>query len=295
MKFYCINRKGANPTTIKLLKKSAKERNIEFKEIYSDCYEFIKFPNLKKVDILYNICIDHKSKTLEKCIINNNVTTFCVNNNTKLHSYDNVIDATIIHTKNNLPIIKTVFDITKDRKILKKYIKFLDGFPIIIKSMGGSHGIGVIKIDSYDSLLSVIDVLLSNNNKFIMRKFINYKEHARLIVLGDKVISSIEYKKIKDDFRSNVGKELKIKVKNFGKEIENTAIKAVEVLGYEFGGVDILLDNKGGFYIAEVNYPCFFPRAQEVTGVDISGLMIDYLVKKQKITNTLLYKNRAII
>lgn len=280
MTFYCINRIGANPTTIKLLKKSAKERNIKFEEIYSDSYEFTKFPTLRKDDMLYNVCVDHRSRTLEKCIINNDVSTFCINNNTGLHSYDNVIDATIIHSKNNLPIIKTVFDITRDRKTLINYVDFLEGFPIIIKSTDGSHGIGVIKIDSLDSLFSIVDVLLNENNMFIMRKFINYKQHARLIVLGDRVISSIEYKKIENDFRSNVGKELNIVAKDFGKKIEDSAIKAVHVLGYEFGGVDILIDDKDNFYVAEVNYPCFFPRAQQTTGIDISGSMIDYLMKK---------------
>lgn len=282
MTFYCINRRGANPITIELLKNSAKERSINFKEICSDSYKFVDFPALNKDDILYNVCVDHKSRTLEKCIINNDVITFCVNNSTGSYSYDNVIDATIVHSKNNLPIIKTVFDVTRDRKILNQYVDYLEGFPIIIKSTDGSHGVGVMKIDSLDSLLSIIDVLLSENKKFIMRKFIDYKEHARLIVLGDKVISSIEYKKIRNDFRSNVGKELNIIAKSFGKEIENVAIDAVRVLGYEFGGVDILLDNKGDFYIAEVNYPCFFPRAQQTTGIDISGLMIDYLINKSK-------------
>lgn len=282
MTFYCINRIGTNPTTIKLFKKSAKKRGIKFKEIYSDNYEFIEFPMLKKDDILYNVCVDHKSRTLEKCIINNDVATFCIDNNTGLHSYDNVFDATIIHSKNNLPIVKTVFDITKDRKMLSHYVDYLGGFPIIIKSKDGSHGVGVIKIDSLDSLLSIVDVLLNTNNKFIMREFINYKQHARLIILGNEVVSSIEYKRIKNDFRSNVGKELKIMAKKFGKGIEDTAIEAVRVLGYKFGGVDILIDNKGKFYIAEVNYPCFFPRAQQVTGIDISGLMIDYLIEKTK-------------
>ena len=253
MTFYCINRTGANPTTIKLFKKSIKKKNIKFKEICSDDYKFIKFPVLKKGDILYNVCVDHKSRTLEKCIINGDVATFCINNNTRLHSYDNVIEATVIHSKNNLPIIKTIFDITKDRKTLSEYVDFLGGFPIIVKSKDGSHGVGVIKIDSLDSLLSIVDVLLNTDNKFIMREFINYKQHARLIVLGNKVVSSIEYKKIKNDFRSNVGKELNIMAKSFGKEIENVAIKAVRVLGYEFGGVDILIDNKKNFYIAEVN------------------------------------------
>ncbi|KKQ46317.1 MAG: hypothetical protein US63_C0003G0030, partial [Candidatus Moranbacteria bacterium GW2011_GWC2_37_8] len=52
--------------------------------------------------------------------------------------------------------------------------------------------------------------------------------------------------------------------------------------GFEFGGVDILIDRNGEHYLIEANFPCFFPRCQMLTGVDISGMMLDYLVQKNE-------------
>ena len=99
-------------------------------------------------------------------------------------------------------------------------------------------------------------------------------------MLGNKVIDSIEYTALKDDFRTNIGKTPNVKPKKFSAKAEKIAVKSVKSLGLEFGGVDILVGKSGVNYVAEMNFPCFFPRCQLVTGVDIAGKMIDYLVRK---------------
>lgn len=190
--------------------------------------------------------------------------------------------------KSNLPIIKTIYHLTRDRQLLKKYVDYLGGFPLIIKTSGSSHGIGVMKLDSFDSLISVVDYLVKTQDRFIMRRFIDYTQHARLIVLGNKVIGSIEYKKIRGDFRSNVGDKLNVHTVNFSNEIQAMAIKATHAINIDFSGTDILIDREGNGFIAEVNFPCFFPRVQLATGIDIAGQMIDYLIQKSKNKNLIL-------
>ena len=113
----------------------------------------------------------------------------------------------------------------------------------------------------------------------MIRQFIPVTTSARLIVLGGKVVDSIEYRAPKNDFRSNVGVP-NVKPKKFAKGIEETAIKAVDALDLEFGGVDILIHGDK-HYLTEVNCPCFFARAQNSTGTDIASLMIDYLHNKK--------------
>jgi len=139
---------------------------------------------------------------------------------------------------------------------------------------------GVIKVDSFSSLLSITDYLIHSNQQAVLRKFIEHEEHARLIVLGDSVISSIAYKKPTDDFRTNVGEKPNVVGKKYSTEVQEIAVKSSKSLGFEFAGVDIIIDKSGTPYLAEVNFPCYFPRAQEATGDDISGMMVDYLIGK---------------
>lgn len=281
---YLILRKDSNKTSFNLLKKSAEERGIDVKTIHTEDFDFTKSVNLENNDALYNLCDDSNSQIIEKILINDKVTSYYKNYLNCVHKKNDVDDITsyIIHSKNNLPTIKSILIFSKDKKNLNKYSKYLGGFPMIIKALNGSHGVGVMKVDSLESLRSIADYLNKQNGEFILRQFIDYKEHARLIVLGNKVISSIEYKRVENDFRSNVGEDLTIVNKKYDSEIENIAIKSVSVLGYEFGGVDILIDKNGNPFIAEVNFPCYFPRAQQYSNIDISGQMIDFLINKSK-------------
>lgn len=181
--------------------------------------------------------------------------------------------------KLGLPTPKTVSHIPKDRAALKHAVEELGGFPIIIKALGGSHGVGVMRVDSYASLFSVSDYLREQNTRMVLKEFINVRSSARLIVLGSEVIDSIEYRANEDDFRSNEGSSPNVAKATFSQSIQDTAVQAVHGLGLEFGGVDIMMSDDQA-YIAEVNFPCFFGRCQMLTGTNISGMMIHYLKNK---------------
>lgn len=190
------------------------------------------------------------------------------------------IDTFILDNK-NVPLPKIMYYIPKDRDALRRCVDYLGGFPICIKVLGGSHGVGVMKVDSYGSLFSVADYIKQQKNGAVLKECCDVVSSARLIVLGDKVIDSIEYSANKDDFRSNEGKVPNVMPKKFDKTVKKVAIKAVQELGLEFGGVDIMITNNGP-KIAEVNNPCFFARCQLLTGIDIARQMVEYLVKKGK-------------
>ncbi len=264
------------------LKQSAESRGLKVETLDANHFDFSQRLHLTGKDGLYRIASGYASSLLEKLLINSEVITLYRNFTDCMARRDYFVGSALFHEKCGLPIIRTVFSITTDTALLKKYVRALNGFPIIVKAIGGAHGIGVMKIDSFESLISVCDYLSKQNGKYILRKFLHYKEHARLIVLGNKVVSSIEYVRLKDDFRSNRGDDLSISVKKFGSKVEKLAVKAANVLGYEFAGVDILIDQDDQPYIAEVNMPCYFPRAQEFSETDISGAIVDHMILKSK-------------
>lgn len=280
MTFYCINQEGKNAKTVGYLRRAAESRGLKFVVIYQDKFNFTETIKAQPRDLLYRVSITRKSANIEKYLsLKNNFVTFRRDRLDIFNRYDNVFEASLIQEANGLPIIKSVFGFTKNRKLLSTYVEYLGGFPIILKATGGSHGIGVIRIDSIESLFSVADVLDKSNQTYIMRKYINDCHHARLIVVGDKVVASIEYKKDVDDFRTGDDDVIPA---DFGEKINKIAVKAVNILNIEFGGVDILIDKNKKPHIAEVNFPCYFPRAQDTADVDVAGMMLDYLINKAK-------------
>ena len=284
MKLYCVIRSLENKpkNTMKFFEDAARARSIELVVVESEKVDVHTLPNLTQDDLLYMIHHDATSKAIETFLLKNRPTTLYRNDTIGYYAWENVWTWTLLHDRENLPIIPTVFDLPRNRESLQKSVDALGGFPVVVKAEGGSHGIGVMIFESMPSLVSTADYLRTSqpNQLFIMRKYIDYSAHARLIVLGDKVIDSIEYKRQKGDFRSNTGKEPEVIPAKFSKEIEEAAVAAVRALELDFGGVDILLQENGDFCIAEVNFPCNFARNQMTTGFDVAGSIVDFLIAK---------------
>ncbi len=280
MKLYLITAKRAAVTN-QLLTTACEEVSLEY-ELVNENQAFNQLPTLADHDGLYRIAVSAQARIIEQLLIKRHTATFYQNYFRAHVTLDNVIQASIILEKARVPLPKTIYGLPQDKQSLKEAAEKL-GLPLIIKAEGQSHSIGVMKIDSLASLYSVADYLRLSSTKFILRQFIPTKSSARLIVLGDQVIDSITYLNQKQDFRSNEGKQPQVEAKKFSPAIEATAVKAVQTLGLEFGGVDILLDQKKAqHYLLEVNQPCFFGRAQLCTGTDIAAQMVAYLRKKAK-------------
>lgn len=158
---------------------------------------------------------------------------------------------------------------------------------MVLKLIDGTHGVGVMIIDSFQSLKSVVEVLVAKKAAFVFQEFIKESQGKtfRVIVLNGKVVGSVEYNSEKEDFRSNASDSghLDVNTANISSKMEEVAVQAVQSLGVSFGGVDLLpANNKEGCVVAEANLPCNFARVQAHTKTDISGMILDYLINKYK-------------
>lgn len=267
-------------TTVGLLTRACQELGVNYEIVNPEEIASIDI-EVHPGDMVYRIsdASHYGCLELEYDLIKRGVTSFYKGDNV-FYLNSEEIDVFILNDR-NVPLPKTITYIPKDREALRRCVDYLGGFPICIKALGGSHGVGVMKVDSYGSLFSVADYIRQQKGKAVLKEYCHVTSSARLIVLGNKVIDSIEYSANKDDFRSNEGKVPNVAPKKFDAAVEEAAIKAVNELGLEFGGVDIMITEDGP-KIAEVNNPCFFARCQLLTGVDIAKQMVEYLLEKNK-------------
>lgn len=281
MKFYCIveNDSEDSKNRYSPIKKSCEERGIEFVKLMPSEYDYTK-NNIERNSLLYRATPGDASRTLERHIMNDGISSFYFNT---FYCFREPASSIYYNHKKKLPIIKTVLDFISNKDLLEKYVEYVGGFPVIIKVLNGSHGVGVIKVDSIESLKSLCDFIEKKEiSPVVLRQFIKHKKQGRLIVLGEKVIAShVNYALL--DFRSNVGDNLERvrEVMAFPKEIQKIAVEAVKSVGIEFGGVDILFEEETDEpFIAEVNFPCYFPTTQNLTETDIAGAMVNHLLEK---------------
>ena len=103
---------------------------------------------------------------------------------------------------------------------------------------------------------------------------------VRVNVVGDKVVSAME-RYNENDFRSNISNGGSMKKIVLTPEIEVIAIKAAEIIGLDFAGVDVLFGNDGPI-VCEVNSNPHFKSSLECTGVDMSEKIMDYIAEKMR-------------
>ncbi len=273
-----------------MLVESASRKNLEVKKIFVDelpIDDIFKFKTTKE-DILYRLQMGVKAKMIELSLTLRNSefrprSFFIPSNNIRVSL---PWGETVAFQMAGIPIIPTLYldALWKDfsEEELNSRLDAIDGFPAVLKRTGLSHGKGVRLIQNPGELKDLLSSLEDNECiYYVLRKYIEDYRHARLIVLGDRVIDRIEYIKPANDFRTNATDTPQVKPAKFSDEIEAIAVAASKIKGREFGGADVLIDKISGKpYLAELNYPCNFARAQEITGTNISDQMIDYLLAK---------------
>ncbi len=278
-KFYCIYEKSYKGISERIasLKKACFKYEIEFILLNSTSIDYRNLPVLTGNDFLYNIA--RGGEILETLLLNEQVITFYVNNPDFVINNSDTTKYSMIHQKVGLSSPKTIFNCTNNRILLKKYVEFLEGFPIVIKASGGTLGIGTILSNDFKSLFSLTDYLTSLNKEFIMRQYICPKEVARLIVVGSKVIASNQKFVEFNDFRTSV-KNTPPLPKLYSQDIQQLAVKASHLANFETCGADIIIDRNDIPYLLEVNMPHDFVTTERVTGMNIAEIMLQHLVKK---------------
>jgi hypothetical protein len=177
---------GDIPERIAMLVSSANKVGMECNVIDSINTNHFDAPSLRKGDFLYNI--SRGSKHLELLMLNDHVTTFYrkTPNIVRL----NTIEQVIAFKKANIPTPPAVFHSTNKKELLMSYVSQLGGFPVVVKISGGTKGVGTMLALDIASLLSMTDYLVSMNVKFMLIKYIEPQEVARLIVIGNNVVAS---------------------------------------------------------------------------------------------------------
>lgn len=161
-----------------------------------------------------------------------------------------------------------------------------DKYPKIIKTVTGSHGIGVIKVDSEASLKSVVQVLLTTYEELMIQEFLEHDEDYRILTIGDKAVASMVRKVPEKDFRSNLDhQEEREKAldehKPTAKEIE-LAIKVAKHLKCEVSALDYAFEDDE-IIVFEVNTSPGLNGIQSVEkDVDIADTMIKHLLQLKK-------------
>jgi RimK family alpha-L-glutamate ligase len=164
----------------------------------------------------------------------------------------------------------------------KASLKTLDTkFPIIMKTLEGSKGIGVLFVESERSLDSLLEMLfkLDQDVDLLIQEYIKTDGDIRVIVLGGKVIASMKRSVIEGDFRTNVSQGAKTKEYKLTKLETEHCLLAAKAIGGSWTAVDFIPSEnpkKDPPYILEVNHSPGTEGIEKTTGKNIVKEVIEY-------------------
>ena len=154
-------------------------------------------------------------------------------------------------------------------------------FPIIMKTLEGSKGVGVLFIESERQIESIVQLLHNQNEDvdLLIQEYIKTDGDIRVIVLGGKVIASMKREIVKGDFRSNVSQGAKVKEYKLTKLEVEQCILAAKAIDGSWTAVDFIPSEKPKTeppYILEVNHSPGTGGIEKATGKNIVKQVIDF-------------------
>ena len=177
---------------------------------------------------------------------------FMINRYVPMELCANKFTSSIALKKANISTPRTAL-VTNEQSIDIAMKEIGGKYPVIAKTITGAEGIGVMKIESVESLTSVLQGLWKHDAEVILQEFMDIEYDVRTLVLDGQVFASMKRKQsIKGDFRTNKSLGADYEPYDLSEEEKKIVLRAAETSGCYFCGVDTIV-NDGKIYVLEVN------------------------------------------
>ena len=159
-------------------------------------------------------------------------------------------------------------------------------FPIILKTLRGSKGVGVLFVESEKALDSIVQLVHKQDEDadLLAQQYIKTDYDVRVHVLGGKVIAAMKRPVIEGDFRSNVSQGSKPEnIKLTELEIEES-LKAAKAVNGLWAAVDFIPSKnreKEPPFMLEVNSSPGTEGIEDATNKNISNIVISHFANKK--------------
>ena len=189
--------------------------------------------------------------------------------------------------RSKVPMPKTYMISSKE--YIDDGVAYIGKFPMILKTVTGSHGSGVSIIESKRGLRSVAELIMRNEGPapLMLQEYVKESKgkDVRVFIVGRRILAAMErIATKKGEFRSNFHLGGRVRVAEMSRKEKDVSFAAVKAIGLDMAGVDILRTNDGP-KVLEVNANPGLEGITEASGRDIAGEIIKYVVKIAKKNN----------
>ena len=180
-----------------------------------------------------------------------NSQAFMINTRAAMLTCDNKLTTALLFEKFGLPTPRTAF-VSNENNIKTALDKVGGKFPIILKTLTGTQGVGVIKIESYEGLVATLQAMWKLEAEVLIQEFMPSDFDVRTFVVDNKIFASTKRTHSSYDFRSNTHRGAEAEPYKLNDEEMEMILKAARLSRAYMVGVDhIIFKNKP--YLLEIN------------------------------------------
>ncbi|MGQ9542901.1 MAG: lysine biosynthesis protein LysX [Candidatus Bathyarchaeia archaeon] len=157
------------------------------------------------------------------------------------------------------------------------------GCPAVLKPVIGSWGRLVAPLKDFESARAILE---DRESMFPLYQVYYIQEmiqrpprDIRCFIIGESVVAAIYRYAPNGEWRTNTARGGHVEACKVTPEMEELAMKTVKLFGEGVYGVD-MMESDRGLLVNEVNYTTEFRNSVPATGVDIPGLILDFVVSK---------------
>jgi RimK family alpha-L-glutamate ligase len=166
---------------------------------------------------------------------------------------------------------------SKNDKAIAMILDYFDNkFPLMLKTIPGSRGVGVTMIESGKTLKSTLQTIWQLGGNILLQEYLPIEFDIRCTWLGDEAVLGIKRLKVKNDVRSNYSQGAKISRYDLNDKEKQIVKKVCNILKLEWAGVDLaIVGNK--HYILEVNTSSDMDFVLDGTDLGIADMFVNYI------------------
>ena len=154
------------------------------------------------------------------------------------------------------------------------------GYPVVLKPVVGSWGRLLAKVNDREAAEAILEhkaVLGSvQHSVFYIQEYIQKPgRDIRAFVVGDKTITAIDRKS--EHWITNTARGGEGELCPITPELDELCVNAARAVGGGILAVDVMEHPDRGYLVNEINHTMEFHTLMPTTGVDIPGMIVDYV------------------
>lgn len=159
-------------------------------------------------------------------------------------------------------------------------------FPMVLKTLQGSKGVGVLLIETERSLQSQVSLIYKIDPfcDILLQEYIESDYDVRVVIVNREIIGAMKRNKITGDFRSNMSQGAKADEVELTDLEKDQCLQAAKAVNGQWVGVDFIPAknrDKDAPYIIEVNHSPGTAGISNIIKQNVSELVIDKYMDRE--------------